>query len=69
MGPPRCNDKNSLLIVLNIRKKGILCQAKRATRYARYEGRVLSGFEDNNYRKKSCIVVKTSQATISKSRS
>jgi hypothetical protein len=25
--------------VLNIRKNGILCQAKKATRYARYEGK------------------------------
>jgi hypothetical protein len=25
----------------------------------------LSGFEDNNYRKKPCIMVETSQATIS----
>src|SRR4030042_2881877 len=32
-------DKNSLLIVLNIRKNGILCQAKRTIRYARYEGK------------------------------
>jgi len=25
----------------------------------------MSGFEDNDYRKKSCIMVETSQATIS----
>jgi hypothetical protein len=64
LGPPRAMIRTRFDCVKYTKKRNFMSSEK-DQKIGKIWRKVLSGFEDNNYQKKSCIMVETSQATIS----